>query len=70
MSNKGMWSYKQMWTLSDDRRTVRLQLPPLPVDDVSIPLDVFMDFDADAIDKTLDRLIVLRARMLPAPQRL
>jgi hypothetical protein len=34
-------SLEQMWTLSEDRRSIRLQLPPLPIVGIPKPLDVF-----------------------------
>jgi hypothetical protein len=58
-----------MWTLSGDRETVRLVLPPLPIEGMPEPLQVKMDFDAEAVDAIIARLTVLRARMLPAPPK-
>ena len=60
---------ERMWTLSDDLETLRLQLPPLPIDGMPEPLRIHLDFDAAMVDKILQRLAVLRAQMLPAPQR-
>ena len=57
------------WTLADDRRSVRMQLPPLPVAGLPKPLNVFLKFDAATVDEILQRLSELRAQMLPAPQR-
>ena len=59
----------QMWQLSVDRRRVRMQLPGLPVQGMSEPLRVNIDFDAGVIDQMIERLLVLRAQMLPAPPR-
>jgi hypothetical protein len=56
---------EQMWKLSGDGRSVRLQLPPLPIEGLPEPLRVHLDFDAEALDEMLDRLAVLRAQMLP-----
>lgn len=42
-------------------------MPPLAVAGLPKPLSVFIDFDARAIDEMLDRLVAVRARMLPAP---
>jgi len=57
------WPQERLWTLSDDRRTVRLELPPSPEGE-ALP---FLDFDAKAVDQMLDRLVAVRARMLPRP---
>ena len=54
-----------MWTLSADRKTVRLALPPLQIAGMPEPLDVYMDFDAKTVDAMLERLSVLRSQMLP-----
>ena len=58
---------ERMWTLSDDRETVLLQLPPLPIDGMPEPLRVHLDFDAEMVDEILQRLTVLRAQMLASP---
>ena len=50
---------EQMWTLSDDLETLRLQLPPLPIDGMPEPLRVHLDFDAAMVDEILQRLTVL-----------
>ena len=47
-----------MWTLSDDRETVRLALPALPIVGMPEPLQVRMDFDAEAVDAIIARLRV------------
>lgn len=60
---------EKMWTLSEDRETVRLQVPPLVPDGRLEPLRIHLDFDADIVDEILQRLTVLRSQMLPAPQR-
>jgi hypothetical protein len=60
---------EQMWTLSEDRRYVRLSLPPLPIEGLPEPARVNMDFDAGTIDQIIERLSVLRAKMLPAPAK-
>ena len=56
---------EQAWTLSDDRETVRFNLPALPIDGLPEPLRVHLDFDAEALDEMMDRLAILRAQMLP-----
>jgi hypothetical protein len=56
---------ERMWTLSDDRETVLLQLPPLPIDGMPEPLRVHLDFHAKMVDEVLQRLAVLRSEMLP-----
>jgi hypothetical protein len=60
---------EQMWTLSDDRELVRLVLPPLPLEGLSVPLRVHLDFTADGIDEILERLSDLRSQMRPARDR-
>ena len=59
----------QMWQLSADRRSVRMQLPALPVQGMPEPLRVKIHFDAGVIDQMIERLLVLRAQMLPAPPK-
>ena len=58
---------ERMWTLSDDAETVRLQLPPLPLDGIPEPLRIHLDFDAAMVDEILLRLTLLRSQMAPAP---
>jgi hypothetical protein len=61
-----------MWTLSADCKTVRLALPPLPLDGISEPLTIHMNFDAETVDAILERLSILRSQMrppLPAPTK-
>ncbi|WP_428667585.1 hypothetical protein [Reyranella sp.] len=60
---------ERMWTLSDDRETVRLQLPSLPIAGIPEPLRIHLDFDAETVDEIIKRLTALRAQMLPAPSR-
>jgi len=55
----------QMWQLSADRRSVRMQFG-LPVQGTPEPLLVKIDFAAGAIEQIIERLRVLRAQMLPA----
>jgi hypothetical protein len=54
-----------MWTLSADRKLVRLAVPPLPIVGFPQPLNVYMDFDAKTVDAMLERLTILRNQMLP-----
>jgi hypothetical protein len=54
-----------MWTLSDDRKTVRLATPALRLAGMPEPLAVYMDFDAATVDAMLERLSILRGQMLP-----
>jgi hypothetical protein len=54
-----------MWTLSADRKTVRLTLPPLSLDGIPEPISIHMNFDAETVDEMLERLSFLRSRMLP-----
>jgi len=60
------WPWDQLWTLSADRRTIRLQLPPATEGEFNAS-QAFVDIDAMSVDELLNRLIGLRARMLPAP---
>ena len=50
-----------MWTLSGNRKTVRLKLPPPPVAGLPGPLRVNMDLDAGTVDDldagTVDAII-------------
>ena len=57
-----------MWTLSADRRSVRLALPPLQMAGAE-PLKVAIDFEATTVDEIINRLTMLRAQMLPPPSR-
>jgi len=55
----------EMWTLSEDARRIFLELPPLVLAETGEPVRVRMRFDADTIDGILERLTVLRMRMVP-----
>jgi hypothetical protein len=44
-----------MWTLSTDRKLVRLAVPPLPIVGFPKPLNVSVDFDAKTVDAMLER---------------
>lgn len=59
----------QMWQLSADRRSVRMQWPALPVQGMPEPLRVKIDFDAGVVEQIIERLLVLRTQMLPAPPK-
>ena len=59
----------RMWTISEDRLTVRLNLPPIMLEDLERPLGLVLDFEAGAVDEIIERLSVLRAGMLPPPAR-
>ncbi len=54
-----------MWTLSADRKTVRLALPPLSLDGIPELIAIHMNLDAETVDATLERLTILRSQMLP-----
>jgi hypothetical protein len=54
-----------MWTVSADRKTVRLALPPLSLDGIPEPITIHMNFDAETVDAILERLSILRSQMLP-----
>src|SRR5262245_42254767 len=73
MKNHGMMpipaNTSTMWTLNEDRKTVRFSLPPLRHGSLPEPLMVFMDLDAGTVDEIVDRLTVLRAQMVPAPPK-
>jgi hypothetical protein len=62
-------SQSQMWTLSDDQTTVRQLLPPISLAGLPKPVVVHLDFNAGTVDAMIERLSVLRSRMLPAPKR-
>jgi hypothetical protein len=55
---------EMVWTLSPDRKTVRLSLPPLPLDGLPDPIKVDMDLDVATVDAILDRLVDLRSQMV------
>jgi hypothetical protein len=57
----------QLWRLSPDRRSVRLRLPPLRLVGREKPVDIHLDFDAEAVDEILQRLTELRMQMVPPP---
>jgi hypothetical protein len=54
-----------MWTLTEDCTEVRLALPPIALEGLPKPLELFVDFDAKAVDQILARLSVLRVKMRP-----
>jgi hypothetical protein len=56
---------EEAWKLSGDRKSIRFPLPPLPIVGLPEPLQVHLDFDAEALDEMMDRLAVLCAQMLP-----
>ncbi len=57
-----------MWKLSGDRRSLRFNLPPVPLAGIAKPLELYVDFDAQAVDAIILQLMNLRSRMLPAPK--
>ena len=57
----------QMWRLVADRRTVRMNLPPIRLSGVKDPVSLHLDLDASTIDEILTRLTELRTQMLPPP---
>jgi hypothetical protein len=59
---------QEMWTLSDDGRTVRLKMPPVNVTKPG-SVSICVDFEAQAIDAMLERLTRLRVQMLPPPKK-
>jgi hypothetical protein len=54
---------EMVWTLRPDRKTVRLSLPPLPLDGLPEPINVD-DLDVATVDAILDRLVDLRSQMV------
>ena len=57
----------EMWVLSADRRTARLNIPPVQLVGHAKPLNVHLDFDAKGVDEILKRLTALRSQMVPPP---
>jgi hypothetical protein len=55
---------EMVWALSPDHKTVRLSLPPLPLDGLLEPVKVDMDLDVATVDAILDRLVDLRSQMV------
>ena len=55
---------EMVWVLSPDRKTVRLSLPPLPLDGLPKPIKVDVDLDIATVDAILDRLVDLRSQMV------
>src|SRR5262245_28603775 len=56
------------WSLSEDRKNVRLAIPPVPLAGQAKPLRLFLDFDAEAVDAIIDRLMTLRSQMFEPPR--
>jgi len=52
-----------------ERETLRLKLPELPVAGIAKPPHIHLNFDADGVDEMIERPIVLRSQMLPAPRQ-
>jgi hypothetical protein len=48
-----------MWALTEDRQAVRLTVPPLPLVGLLEPLRIHLDFEAEAIDAMIKRLVFL-----------
>jgi hypothetical protein len=62
---------ERVWTLSENRTQVLMELPPLLLPGQEETIVVRLRFDAEIVDGFLDRLAVLRSRMLAdhAPRR-
>ncbi|MBV8191289.1 MAG: hypothetical protein JO339_28905 [Alphaproteobacteria bacterium] len=45
---------------------MRLALPPIALEALPKPVELFVDFDAKAVDEILARLSLLRVKMRPA----
>jgi hypothetical protein len=56
---------EEMFSLSDDRRSVRLTVPPFKLEGIAAPVRVNLNFEAHIVDEILERLGVLRAQMAP-----
>ena len=56
-----------MWTLNANKRSIRLNLPPLQVAGQHRPLFIALDLETTTVDEIIDRLLSLRADMLPPP---
>lgn len=56
----------RVWTLSENRKQVVMELPPLLLPGHDEAFLVRMRFDAEVIDGFLDRLASLRSKMLVA----
>ena len=54
-----------LWTLGDDRKSVRFAVPPLRLAGMPEPVHAFIKFDAKTVDAILERLTILRSQMLP-----
>lgn len=74
--NERMWSEKAMplgidpekvWTLSEDRMQIVMELPPLLLPGHDEGFLVRMRFDAEVIDAFVERLTCLRSMMLSTP---
>jgi hypothetical protein len=52
-------------TLSADRRTVRLHIPPVSLAGFSEPRKLHLDLDAVSVDAMIMQLVRLRAQMVP-----
>lgn len=59
----------EMWTLSPDRKTVRMKFPEVSFSGLVKPLRLYLDFDAETVDAILNRLARLRLQMLPPPEQ-
>ena len=55
-----------MWTLNADKRSIRLTLPPLQLAGYPKPCPP-LDFETTTVDELFDRLLSLRAAVLPPP---
>jgi hypothetical protein len=53
------------WSLNEDRQSVRLSLPPLPLTGQAKPIKVVLDFETKCVDEMIDRLMALRTYLMP-----
>jgi hypothetical protein len=58
---------EEMWQLSADGRSICMSLPGLPIEGTFEPLRISVDFDADVVDRMIERLKVLRAHVKLGP---
>ena len=55
-----------LWTLNEDRRSVKLSLPPIPFEGLPEQLRLTVDFEADMVEDMIQRLTEIRARKAAA----
>jgi len=53
-----------MWALSKDKRTVRLTVPPLAMEQSSAPFQLHVEFDRTSLEATLTMLVQMHFEMM------